>query len=305
MTTPLPPPIPLRAYMRFGTLLPRGRFVWWYCITGALVLVGGILFASLLQGAEHESNAATHHVNMLLVGIIFILAALLPPWLNTQRVYAQDFPAPKGLLGWRMGVVVAMMALIQIVMALFEALTPNARAASEQVARSLQLGLGFWPDVAIVLAVAVMAPLSEELLFRGLFYRSLRDGLARWMPLRFSGSMGVVLSSLLFTVMHVGDGQITQWPALFIMGVLLALTYEWTGSLLAPMLVHALNSTFALFAMLSLPDVRFSSHWIELLTACSPLLVLALGWLLRLLPQAPSSRLAHPLAHAVEPPPLP
>lgn len=290
--------------MRFGALLPRGRFVWWYCITGALVLVGGILQASMLHQFWLEQDSTWQQAAMLLVGLVFILAALLPPWLNTRRVYAQDFPAPKGLPGWRMGMVLAMAVLIQIVVALFEALAPNARAASEQVAQSLELGQGIWSDVIIVLAVAVMAPLSEELLFRGLFFRSLRDGLARWMPLCISGSVGIVLSSLLFTVMHVGDGQVTQWPALFVMGVLLALTYEWTGSLLAPMLVHALNNTFALFAMLSLPDVRFSNHGIGLLAACSPLLVLALGLLLRRLPQAPAPS-AGPLAHAVEPPPLP
>ena len=153
----------------------------------------------------------------------------------------------------------------------------------------------------MVLAIAILAPLGEEWLFRGLFFRSLRDGLARWMPLRRSSAIGIALSSLLFAIMHIGDGQITQWPALFVMGVLLALTYEWTGSLLAPMLVHTLNNSFALLIITAQPDVIFSSDWLLLLAACSPLILLGLGGLLlRMLPSAP----AEP-PQTIKPPPLP
>ena len=290
-----------RTYLTPGTLLPRGRFVWWYTLLGLLVLSLGVLGTAWLQHLWEEQDSPLQHAGVLLLGPTFIIAALLPPLLASRRIEAQDYPAPKGLLAWRIGMMLAMTLLIQLMVAAFEAFVPGARAASETVAYSLNLGQGFWPDTAMVLAIAILAPLGEEWLFRGLFFRSLRDGLARWMPLRRSSAIGIALSSLLFAIVHIGDGQITQWPALFVMGVLLALTYEWTGSLLAPMLVHALNNSFALLVMTAQPDVTFSSDWLLLLAACSPLILLGLcGLLLRMLPSAS----AEP-PQTINPPPLP
>ena len=290
-----------RTYLTPGTLLPRGRFVWWYTLLGLLVLSLGVLGTAWLQHLWEEQDSPLQHAGVLLLGPTFIIAALLPPLLASRRIEAPDYPAPKGLLVWRVGMVLAMTLLIQIIVAAFEAFVPGARAASETVAYSLNLGQGFWPDAAMVLAIAILAPLGEEWLFRGLFFRSLRDGLARWMPLRRSSAIGIALSSLLFAIMHIGDGQITQWPALFVIGVLFVLTYEWTGSLLAPMLVHTLNNSFALLIITAQPDVIFSSDWLLLLAACSPLILLGLGGLLlRMLPSAP----AEP-PQTIKPPPLP
>ena len=278
-----------RTYLTPGTLLPRGRFVWWYTLLGLLVLSLGVLGAAWLQHLWEKQNSPWQHAAVLLLGPTFIIAALLPPLLASRRIEAPDYPAPKGLLVWRVGMVLAMTLLIQIIVAAFEAFVPGARAASETVAYSLNLGQGFWPDAAMVLAIAILAPLGEEWLFRGLFFRSLRDGLARWMPLRRSSAIGIALSSLLFAIMHIGDGQITQWPALFVMGVLLALTYEWTGSLLAPMLVHALNNTFALIATRALPGMQLSADWIFFLAASAPVIVAMVGTqLLHRLPQMPA-----------------
>ncbi|MDO4794646.1 MAG: type II CAAX endopeptidase family protein [Brachymonas sp.] len=271
-----------RARLAPGYLLPRGRFAWWYFLLALLLLVPGTVGLGFVEyvwsvWAEHS---AWQHVSVLLYAPLFIAVALLTPWLASRRVEASDFPAPKGLLGWHMGVVMGITITIQIVVNVFEAIVPGARAASEQVALSLGLGASVISDVALVLAVAVLAALGEEWLFRGLLFRSLRDGLARWLPLPVTSGIGALVSSLLFAVVHVGDGQITQWPALFIMGVLLALAYEWTGSLLAPMLVHALNNTLALFVMLSIPGVQLSSSWLLGLAAVSPGIALALGRLL-------------------------
>ena len=290
----LHPPLPLPRWpARFkpGVLLSQGRFAWWYCLLGLFVLALGVVGASFVQYVWQTwagKGSLWQHAGVLLHGPVFIGTALLTPLLASgKRAKAQDYPASTTLPGWQIGVVIGMTVAIQIVVAAFEALVPNARQASEQVSRSLGLGQAIWVDVIMVLAIAVLAPVGEEWLFRGLFFRSLRDGLARWLPLSFASSVGIVVSSSLFAVVHVGEGQITQWPALFIMGVLLALTYEWTGSLLAPMMVHALNNTLALLVAITLPNVHFASQWMVLFTLCTPLMVLTLAMsLLRMLPRS-------------------
>ena len=287
-TDPFPSP-PWHTRLVPGVLLPRGRFAWWYFALGVAVMTGGVACASWVQYRWMTGNSALKHASVLLYGPVFIGTALLTPWLASGRVYAHDYPAPVSLRGWRMGVVALMTIMIQVTVTVFESTVQDARQASETVAHSLGLGQGIWPDAAVVIAVTVLAPLGEEWLFRGLFFRSLRDGLARWMPLTPAASLGAALSSLLFAQVHTNDGQTTQWPALFIMGILLALTYEWTGSLLAPMLVHALNNTFALIATRALPGMQLSADWIFFLAASAPVIVAMVGArLLHRLPQMPA-----------------
>jgi membrane protease YdiL (CAAX protease family) len=77
--------------------------------------------------------------------------------------------------------------------------------------------------------LSVVAPLTEEALFRGLL---LRGFVRRWGPMA-----GVVLSSALFAVFHL---NLWQALAAFAAGLYLGWVYLSTGSLWFPMGVHAL-----------------------------------------------------------------
>lgn len=96
---------------------------------------------------------------------------------------------------------------------------------------------------AAVLAATVLcvaAPIAEELFFRGLVHGSLR---------RFGVPVATVVSAAFFAVVHVVPAA---FPILFVVGVVLALLYERTGSLLPGILVHAcLNSLATTAALLS------------------------------------------------------
>jgi membrane protease YdiL (CAAX protease family) len=93
-------------------------------------------------------------------------------------------------------------------------------------ATAASLGLG---TVALVLHVAVLAPVAEEAAFRGLIYRHLRQAMS---PLAAMG-----LSAGLFSVMHAGLHQ-AVWALL--LGIIAAFAYEQTTSIVTPMLIHAL-----------------------------------------------------------------
>ncbi len=88
----------------------------------------------------------------------------------------------------------------------------------------------------LILAGAVLAPVGEEVLFRGLVFGWLR---ARWGP--WCAAMG---SSLLFAAVHF---SMTPLLPLFILSLALAYVYARTGSLWFPVLFHALFNgvTFA------------------------------------------------------------
>ncbi len=83
--------------------------------------------------------------------------------------------------------------------------------------------------VLMSLAAVVVAPVAEEVVFRGYLYPAAK---------RFCGGAGaVVFSSLVFAAAH---GSAMALLPLFILAVVLCLLYEATGSIWAPVSVHFL-----------------------------------------------------------------
>jgi membrane protease YdiL (CAAX protease family)/uncharacterized RDD family membrane protein YckC len=95
-----------------------------------------------------------------------------------------------------------------------------------------------------VIGVAVIAPLVEEIVFRGMVFG--------WLRGRAPIGWAVVISAALFSLEHIGFLQLTLFLPIFAAGLVLATLYHHAGSLWPSMLVHG---TFNLVATL----VLFSS----------------------------------------------
>jgi len=80
---------------------------------------------------------------------------------------------------------------------------------------------------ALVFLTVVLAPVAEELCFRGLLYPALRR--------RRSRLVAVVATSVAFGLVHPMPGT---WVPLAVLGVFLAYATERTGSVLAPISAH-------------------------------------------------------------------
>src|SRR5207244_11992953 len=84
-------------------------------------------------------------------------------------------------------------------------------------------------------AVILVAPLGEELLFRGFLYRGLRSSLPVW--------ASAIVSAVLFGLVHLAGG-LALWPIvppLMIVGIGLALVYERRQRSLASITAHCLS----------------------------------------------------------------
>jgi uncharacterized protein len=90
-----------------------------------------------------------------------------------------------------------------------------------------------------ILLIAVAAPISEEIFFRGMLF----GGLRRRMP----RLLAALLSATVFGALHAFTG-ISAVPPLIAFGFILALLYEKTGSIVPGILLHALNNSVALAA---------------------------------------------------------
>lgn len=87
----------------------------------------------------------------------------------------------------------------------------------------------------IGLGAVVLAPLAEEVIFRGFLFRNLRDAVGR--------GLALVISGFAFALVHFEPTLVLPLTAL---GVALALLFEWSGSLWVPVVVHALWNLLAL-----------------------------------------------------------
>jgi len=85
--------------------------------------------------------------------------------------------------------------------------------------------------IMIVFIAVVIAPLIEEMLFRGFIQTAIRS----FFNIRNSAWPAIAASSVFFAIMHEDPGH---WPALFVLGVCLGYSYEKSGSLFRPIFIH-------------------------------------------------------------------
>lgn len=116
-------------------------------------------------------------------------------------------------------------------------------AVERRIDEIQEIGTAPWQIALTVVAVVVLAPLGEELLFRGLLLRALVRRMRFW--------PAAVVSSLLFAAAHA-DAYLL-WPraiALFGTGLVLAWLYRWRGYW-ASVTAHATVNAVAAVALVA------------------------------------------------------
>lgn len=139
--------------------------------------------------------------------------------------------------------------------------------ASEDLNWSMYLILG-----APVLGygyILLIAPIFEEIIYRGIFY----DGLRKhgYSPLLASG-----FSAILFAIMHL---NVAQGANAFVLGLLTAYIYEQTKNLLVPIFFHVLNNIYVIFCSSAIMNLQGLNLPVRLVIMGLSLLLLL--WMLR------------------------
>jgi len=86
--------------------------------------------------------------------------------------------------------------------------------------------------IAMLFLGGTFIPFAEELYFRGVLYPWLRRRLGLW--------LGALINGLLFGIAHL---NIAIGTAAFVLGLILALSYEYSKSLWVPFLIHAIHNS--------------------------------------------------------------
>lgn len=224
----------------------------------ALLLLSPYILGLLLYSpadapaaSSGESSAAggSAQVGAVLSQIVFSLGstAALLVWLRRLRGLdvgdlfgIRVMPIGK-VIGFALGaiapafliVVVVNLGAVELLRSVWPDISPQQVVKAFETSGSvpLRLLMGF--------AAVIAAPLTEELLFRGLLY-----GVCK----RFTDSwFAALVTSLLFASVHLHVGSFIP---LFALALILVAVYEITGSLLVPIVMHALFNGLMLIAML-------------------------------------------------------
>jgi membrane protease YdiL (CAAX protease family) len=134
-------------------------------------------------------------------------------------------------LGWGLAVMVAYWISTGIVVSIFGE-PPEQEITEEIKEETAALALAGYISITCMLA-----PLAEEVFFRGFLFPVLRS--------RWGTAAGVIATGALFSLVHAAGSPAEALIVLFVLGSGLCLLYLRTGSLLPCIGVHALNNAIA------------------------------------------------------------
>jgi CAAX protease family protein len=134
-------------------------------------------------------------------------------------------------LGWGLAVMVVYWISTGIVVSIFGE-PPEQEITEEIKEETAALALAGYIGITCVLA-----PLAEEVFFRGFLFPVLRS--------RWGTAAGVIATGALFSLVHASGSPAEALIVLFVLGAGLCLLYLRTGSLLPCIGVHALNNAIA------------------------------------------------------------
>lgn len=210
--------------------------------TAPNLLLIGIAGTDAVETVAVESSGLI--VLNLLVGLVlqlFVFVLALLPLLAAGRPYNRLLGPTRTTgamvaIGLASGVVVAILAYTLNAIAVL--ITGSQEPVEQQL---LQDALaGGLPLVLVVVLAVIVAPLVEEVIFRGVLFRAMAD--------RINLGVSLVVSSAIFALIHIEVvlSQPAALVGLFTVGLVLAVAYHLTGNLLVPILGHAVFNAISI-----------------------------------------------------------
>jgi hypothetical protein len=92
----------------------------------------------------------------------------------------------------------------------------------------------------LLLGVGILAPISEELFFRGLIYNWFRQRWGMW--------VSILLSSIWFSIGHIDSLGVVA--SSFLMGGVIAYVYERTRSLWFAIAIHLITNSISVLLLM-------------------------------------------------------
>ena len=195
------------------------------------IFIEYVLFNYLLGIFQNELYAGT--LNGFIMAIIFTTAlyfiVLKPNGQSWRAVGLKPFPLEWKLIAVWTVILIVVSSVLVIGMSFIGVGTENSKTESLQSQITLlNFAIGF-------VSAAIISPIYEEIFYRGFLYRFFSS--------RYGFLSGMMISSLIFTVVHIPTYN--TLPVNFVSGLIFSWVYQKTGSIIPSILIHGIFNGIA------------------------------------------------------------
>jgi uncharacterized protein len=200
--------------------LSIGQSIGLLAITLAVtIFLSPIMFLKGLVGTE----ATTFLFYLITMGLSFWI--LFSIWRNKSDDYTFNYKVPKGMI-----IPIILLGTLGIQLSLTIPLS-SLIPMSDEFAEFFKQSLGNPRNIFTFTTIVVLAPVLEELIFRGIMLKGLLK--------RYSPATAIVVSSVLFGVVHLNPWQ---FISALILGIFIGWIYYRTRSISLAIIIHAFNN---------------------------------------------------------------
>ncbi|ETT86459.1 type II CAAX endopeptidase family protein [Viridibacillus sp. FSL R5-0477] len=162
---------------------------------------------------------------ILILGVYFI--ALRPKKLSWSEVGIKRF----AVKDWKIIVIFSVILMVgAVIIVVLTSFIGNSWENSKTEA--IQQNVTFVTVLIAFISAAVISPIYEEIFYRGFLYR--------WLRTRIGFIGAILLSSTIFTIVHIPTYNVM--PVNFFSGIIFALAYERTNSIWPSVIIHGLTN---------------------------------------------------------------
>lgn len=190
-----------------------------------------------LKYAEQNVLPASAASGLVTVGVIALwLVIRKRSFRSTLRIHALPVRHSACALGLGVGMYITVGHLLSVIP------LPESMLEEYNVLVAEQM-TGVDPLMSVVTLVLV-APLAEELTFRGMCGGALERAFPAWAVILWQGAIFALIHMVPYQILYV-----------FPVGIVLGIVYFWSGSMLAPLLMHAAFNAMGIITGLLDPAV--------------------------------------------------
>lgn len=225
---------------RFEDLIVVFALVGWFSlqVLGALKIAADKAAAVESSSAAGDGGGITSSLLLFsLVTQIAVTGGVLFFLLYLRRIEAAELfglarMKPSRVITWTLVAMIPVFIIVTLVGIATTTWLFNDRLGTEPESQKIIQTFLKNPDPVlrflIVVSACIVAPVCEEIIFRGFLYPAIKKHSERF--------FATLIVSALFAVVHLNAAGL---PSLFVLAILLTIAYEMTGSILVPICMHA------------------------------------------------------------------
>ena len=228
---------------------PQAAFAIVFISIFSAFLSGGIIIGLGLYFPEHSQKTFTFisfivGQSFMLIPLIFFLISKKEPLIKRLRINPVSLETIKLTTMFSIGLIILSDEFDRLI----QVFIPSPNYIIDL--NSLLQPESIWGYILLIIAVAIIAPIGEELLFRGFLQQFLEQN---WKDI----TRAILITSLFFSIIHMNPYWFIQ---IYVLGVMLGFLSWKTNSIFPPLILHALNNGTAL--LFSFIDIEKSSLYL-------------------------------------------